>query len=227
MNGPNSFKRGFEDSLFFHISTDEVYGTLTTDSQSSFTENSNYAPNSPYAASKASAETVVRSFFRTYGLKTLITSCSNNYGERQNKEKLIPHIINSILSNQNIQIHGNGRNIRDWLYVGDHCDAIYSLLKYKHTKYGEKYNIGGGEELENIEVVKLVCEAFDAKVPSKVHQSYKELISFVKDRPGNDLRYSVDASKIKSLIGWEPKTKFVKGLDKMVDWYISENGIKV
>jgi dTDP-glucose 4,6-dehydratase len=222
MSGPNTFKTGCEDCLFFHISTDEVYGTLSTDSNSSFNEKSNYAPNSPYAASKASAEMVVRSFFRTYGLKTIVTSCSNNYGERQNKEKLIPHIISSIFNDQKIKIHGNGQNIRDWLYVGDHCDAIYSLLKYQHTEYGHKYNIGGGEELNNVSVVNLVCEAFDQKIPSKKYKSYKELISFVKDRPGNDLKYSVNASKIKALIGWEPKTKFTHGLNKMVDWYINE-----
>ena len=222
MLSPNKIKPDSKDNLFFHISTDEVYGTLETDSNDSFTEKSNYAPNSPYAASKASAEMVVRSFFRTYGMRTLVTSCSNNYGERQNKEKLIPHIISSILNDQTIQIHGSGKNIRDWLYVGDHCDAIYELLTYQHTKFGEKYNIGGGTELNNIAVVNKICEIMDKKLPSEKYRSYKELISFVKDRPGNDLKYSVNASKIEEFIGWKPKMHFAEGLERTVDWYINE-----
>lgn len=217
---PNVVKDGSENHMFFHVSTDEVYGTLTTESKESFTEESNYAPNSPYAASKASAEMIVRSFFQTHGMNTLITSCSNNYGERQNKEKLIPHTIHSILNNKKIHVHGNGKNIRDWLYVEDHCEAISLLLNYKHKKYGQKYNIGGGEELNNIAVVNHICSTLDRKIKSKTLNTYKELISFVQDRPGNDLKYSVNTSKLSSLTGWRPRVPFTAGLEKTIDWYI-------
>jgi dTDP-glucose 4,6-dehydratase len=222
MEGPNHYKSNCRDNVFLQVSTDEVYGTLQLSSQdASFTETSNYLPNSPYSASKAGAELFIRSFSKTYGLNVLTTSCSNNYGERQNEEKLIPHVITQSLLNKDISIHGEGKNIRDWLYVEDHCEAIIAVL-HSNASSGSKYNIGGGDDSEknNIEVVNAICECMDQLHPMNGNRSYKSLIRFVKDRPGNDLKYSVDISKIKRDLNWEPTTSFDVGLKKVVQWYI-------
>jgi dTDP-glucose 4,6-dehydratase len=222
MNGPNKYFDSYKENIFLQVSTDEVYGTLDIGDGKSFTETSNYSPNSPYSASKAAAELFVRSFEHTYGMKVLTTSCSNNYGERQNKEKLIPHTITRALSGQSITIHGKGNNIRDWLYVEDHCDAIISVL-HSSAPSGSKYNIGGETEKTNIDVVRSICNVMDELHPCK--GSYHDLITFVSDRPGNDLRYSVDITKIQKDLGWTPNTTFEKGIKKVVQWYIDNIAI--
>jgi dTDP-glucose 4,6-dehydratase len=226
MNGPNSYKSDCADNIFLQVSTDEVYGTLDFSSSGTngFTEESNYYPNSPYSASKASAELFIRSFHETYGMHILMTSCSNNYGKRQNSEKLIPHTITQSLLNKNICIHGEGKNIRDWLHVDDHCEAI-ALVLHSGAKAGSKYNIGGESEKNNIEVVTAICDHMDKVYPMKGGNSYHSLIKFVKDRPGNDLRYSVDISKIKKELGWQPKVSFDKGLADVIQWYVERSNI--
>ena len=211
----------YQKTKLIHISTDEVYGTLDLDLQEeSFKETSHYRPNSPYSASKAGAELFVRSFQKTYGLNVLTTSCSNNYGERQNTEKLIPHVITQCLMNKTIAIHGEGKNIRDWLYVDDHCEAIMSVLA-SNASSGSKYCIGGDDERDNMQVVKAICDRMDIIHPMINNKSYHSLVTFVKDRPGNDLRYSVDIGKIKKDLHWSPRTSFEMGLDKVIKWYIN------
>ena len=211
---PFEFKDGYKDCRFHHISTDEVYGTLGE--EGFFTETTPYAPNSPYSASKASSDMIVRSYHHTYGLNTVITNCSNNYGFYQHKEKLIPTIIRKALRGEDIPIYGDGKNIRDWLYVEDHCRAI-DLVFHKGKK-GETYNIGSNNEKTNLEIANSICQILDKIKPSC--KSYKEQIRFVEDRPGHDKRYAVDASKIKQDLNWESMVSFESGLEKTVLWYL-------
>src|SRR6056300_1509365 len=204
---------------FHHVSTDEVYGDLEgTDDL--FKETTSYAPSSPYSASKASSDHLVRSWQRTFGLPTLITNCSNNYGPYQFPEKLIPLIILNALSGKELPIYGDGKQIRDWLYVDDHVRALLHVALNGVT--GETYNIGGHNEKQNIEVVKTVCELLEELHPEKPAgiAEYNELITFVKDRPGHDLRYAIDASKIAADLGWKPQETFETGLRKTVQWYL-------
>lgn len=193
------------DVRFHHVSTDEVYGALEDDGY--FTEESNIQPNSPYSASKASADHLVRAYHKTYGLRTTISRCSNNYGPFQHPEKLIPKCVMNILNNEDIPVYGQGLQIRDWINVYDHCSAIMQIFNY--GKYGEVYNIGGNNEITNIELVKMLLD---------LHKTSKSKIKFVKDRPGHDYRYAIDNSKI-SKLGWEPKTNFDDGIFDTFDWY--------
>jgi dTDP-glucose 4,6-dehydratase len=205
---------------FHHISTDEVYGDLKID-DSLFTENSSYSPSSPYSASKASSDHLVRSWHRTYGLPTLITNCSNNYGPYQFPEKLIPLIILNALEGKNLPIYGNGKQIRDWLYVDDHARAILEVVF--SGEIGSTYNIGGHNEVQNIEIVKLICSILDELEPSKFDniKHYKQLITFVDDRAGHDLRYAIDASKIENELRWKPNETVTTGIRKTVKWYLN------
>lgn len=205
-----------EDFRFLHVSTDEVYGSLGATGK--FTETTAYQPNSPYSASKASSDHLVRSYFHTYGLPVLTTNCSNNYGPYQFPEKLIPLIIHNALAGKPLPIYGNGLNIRDWLYVGDHCTAIARVLESGTP--GEVYNIGGNNEKTNIEVVHTLCDLLDTLKPRGDGKSYREQITFVTDRPGHDARYAIDAGKIKNDLGWEPQETFETGLKKTVIWYL-------
>lgn len=214
MNGPNDIKEDFENARFLHISTDEVYGTLGETGL--FTEETSYAPNSPYSASKASSDFIVRSYFHTYGLPVVTTNCSNNYGPNQHKEKLIPTIIRKAISGEPIPIYGDGKNVRDWLYVMDHCSGIYLALE--NGKLGETYNIGGCNERENLYIANVICELLDEMLPKNA--SYKEQITFVKDRPGHDFRYAIDASKIENELGWKAKENFETGIQKTIAWYL-------
>ncbi|AFZ01165.1 dTDP-glucose 4,6-dehydratase [Calothrix sp. PCC 6303] len=202
---------------FLHISTDEVYGSLEP-SASAFREDTPYNPNSPYAASKASSDHLVRAYQHTYGLPTLTTNCSNNYGSYQFPEKLIPLMIINALNGKQLPIYGDGQNIRDWLYVEDHCEAIYLVLQ--QSEIGQTYNIGGNNELANITVVEQICTILDELVP-KSNFKYSSLITYIKDRPGHDRRYAVDCSKIKHDLGWEPKENFASGLTKTIQWYLN------
>jgi dTDP-glucose 4,6-dehydratase len=204
---------------FFHISTDEVFGSLNMSDEKS-TEESPYRPNSPYSASKAASDHLVRAWHHTFELPTLISNCTNNYGPHQHQEKLIPLIITNALKNKNLPIYGDGKNIRDWLYVEDHCEAIIKILE--KGKPGETYNIGGSCEKNNIEVVSEICKILDSIKPKQDGSSYKEQIEFVKDRPGHDFRYSLDASKIKKDFNWKPKESFSSGLEKTVQWYLDK-----
>ncbi|NGX83033.1 dTDP-glucose 4,6-dehydratase [Aequorivita sp. KMM 9714] len=215
MFSPNEFKDGFDNARFLHISTDEVYGTLGETGL--FTEKTPYAPNSPYSASKASSDFIVRSYFHTYGLPVVTTNCSNNYGPNQHKEKLIPTIIRKAISGEPIPIYGDGKNVRDWLYVTDHCSGIYLALK--NGKLGETYNIGGRNERENLYIANVICELLDEMRPRKV--SYKEQITFVTDRPGHDFRYAIDASKIENELGWKADENFETGIRKTITWYLN------
>jgi dTDP-glucose 4,6-dehydratase len=201
---------------FLHVSTDEVYGSLGPDDPA-FTENNPYAPNSPYAASKAASDHLVRAYHHTYRLHTVTTNCSNNYGPRQFPEKLIPLTISNALSGKPLPVYGDGRNVRDWLYVEDHCEAVRLVLE--RGRPGETYNIGGGCEKQNIDVVRTICTLLDEASPRKAGK-YAELISFVKDRPGHDWRYAMDASKVRRELGWRPRETFESGLAKTVSWYM-------
>ena len=216
MYGPNQVKENHKESRFHHISTDEVYGTLGQTGL--FTEHTPYAPNSPYSASKASSDFIVRSYFHTFGMNVVTTNCSNNYGPKQHDEKLIPTIIRKALSGENIPIYGNGQNIRDWLYVLDHCKGIE--LVFHKGKSGETYNIGGNNERNNLYIANTICEILD-EVKSK-SKSYKEQISFVKDRAGHDFRYAIDASKIENQLHWKADENFESGIRKTIDWYIKK-----
>lgn len=204
-----------EAHRFYHISTDEVYGSLGN--KGFFTESTSYDPRSPYSASKASSDHLVRAFFHTYHFPALISNCSNNYGPFQFPEKLIPLVINNIVNQKELPVYGKGLNVRDWLWVGDHVQAID--LIFHQGKIGETYNIGGNSEKSNIELVELICELMDQKL-NRPSDSSKNLIRFVKDRPGHDLRYAIDASKIKNELGWEPSVKLREGLSKTIDWYL-------
>ena len=202
---------------FHHISTDEVYGSLGKTGL--FTETTPYAPNSPYSASKASSDFLVRSYHHTYGLDTVITNCSNNYGPKQHDEKLIPVIIRKALAGEPIPIYGDGSNVRDWLYVQDHCKAIEKV--FFKGKSGETYNIGGDNEYANMDIAKMICELLDnRKLLSK--GSYKNQISFVTDRLGHDYRYAIDSTKIKNELDWKPEETFKSGLEKTVNWYLKK-----
>jgi len=203
---------------FHHISTDEVYGDLegTTDL---FTETTPYAPSSPYSASKASSDHLVRAWYRTYGLPVVITNCSNNYGPYHFPEKLIPLVILNALDGKPLPIYGKGDQIRDWLYVEDHARALYKVVTEGFI--GETYNIGGHNEKQNIEVVKTICQILDELKPQSNGQPYESLITFVKDRPGHDLRYAIDATKIKDSLGWTPRETFDSGIRKTVEWYLN------
>jgi dTDP-glucose 4,6-dehydratase len=201
---------------FLHVSTDEVYGSLGR--SGFFTEETAYDPSSPYSASKAASDHFVNSYFRTYGLPTLITNCSNNYGPYQFPEKLIPLMILNILEEKPLPVYGDGRNVRDWLYVKDHCEAL--LTVFENGRPGETYNIGGGAERENIQIVHQLCELMDRKL-GRAEGSSGRLIEFVKDRPGHDRRYAIDASKIKRELGWTPKHNFEAALEQTVEWYLA------
>jgi dTDP-glucose 4,6-dehydratase len=202
---------------FHHVSTDEVYGTLEPD-EPAWDETRPYAPNSPYAASKASSDHLVRAYFHTYGLPITITNCSNNYGPRQFPEKLIPLMILNALGGKSLPIYGDGMQIRDWLYVEDHCEAIWRVLG--GGKDGETYNIGGNNQPPNIEIVRTLCGILDEQVPDSSYKPHNELIEFVPDRPGHDRRYAIDINKIGHELGWEPRQWLQSGLEKTVDWYI-------
>ena len=200
---------------FLHVSTDEVYGSLGRDDPA-FSETTAYAPNSPYAASKAASDHLVRAYHHTYGFPTITTNCSNNYGPLQFPEKLIPLMIRNALQGQPLPVYGDGRNVRDWLYVSDHCAGIRAALK--NGRLGETYNIGGSSEKTNLEVVHALCSILDALRPDGA--PHARLITFVKDRPGHDWRYAIDASKIQNELGWQPTEKFESGLRKTVRWYL-------
>lgn len=214
MTSPNEFVSGFESARFLHVSTDEVYGTLGKIGL--FTETTSYAPNSPYSASKAASDFIVRSYFHTYGLPVVTTNCSNNYGAYQHKEKLIPTIIRKALAGEPIPIYGDGKNVRDWLYVKDHCSGI--LLAIEKGRIGETYNIGGRNERENIYIAQTICELLDELLPQE--KSYKEQITYVKDRPGHDFRYAIDATKIENELGWKAAENFETGIKKTIVWYL-------
>ena len=198
---------------FHHVSTDEVFGSLGSDGY--FNENSTYHPNSPYSASKAAGDHLVRSYNKTYGVDTVTTNCSNNYGPYQFPEKLIPLMIRNAIENKPLPVYGDGKHIRDWLFVEDHCHALD--LVYHMGKSGETYNIGGNNEIENIELVKMICSIISSKIGSGNREN---LITFVEDRPGHDRRYAIDASKIKAELGWQPEHDFESGLRKTVEWYL-------
>ena len=217
MNGPNDYKVEFSNARFHHVSTDEVYGTLGETGL--FEETTPYAPNSPYSASKAGSDMIVRSYFHTYGMNVVTTNCSNNYGPKQHNEKLIPTIIRKALTGENIPIYGDGKNVRDWLYVLDHCKGIE--LAFKKGVAGETYNIGGRNERNNLQIVDRVCTILDALKP-KASGSYKEQITFVKDRPGHDLRYAIDATKIENELGWKADENFDTGSVKTIEWYLGK-----
>ena len=217
MSAPNQYNVGFENSRFHHVSTDEVYGTLGETGL--FEETTPYAPNSPYSASKAGSDMIVRSYFHTYGMNVVTTNCSNNYGPKQHNEKLIPTIIRKAIQGENIPIYGDGKNVRDWLYVLDHCKGIE--LAFKKGKAGETYNIGGRNERNNLYIVDKVCSILDEMKP-KASGSYKEQITFVKDRPGHDLRYAIDATKIETELGWKADENFESGIVKTVEWYLKK-----
>ncbi len=201
---------------FLHVSTDEVYGTLGETGK--FTETTPYAPNSPYSASKAASDHLVRAFHHTYGLPVLTTNCSNNYGPYQFPEKLIPLVIAKALTGQSLPVYGDGRNVRDWLFVGDHCAAIRRVLDA--GRIGETYNVGGDAERENIVVVKTICKLLDERRPLADGRARESLITFVADRPGHDRRYAIDASKLQSELGWAPTVTFEQGMAQTVDWYL-------
>jgi dTDP-glucose 4,6-dehydratase len=212
----NIWKNSFEGKLFYHISTDEVYGSLGKEGL--FTEDTAYDPKSPYSASKASSDHMVRAYNHTFGLPAVISNCSNNYGPNQFPEKLLPLVINNIKNNKAIPVYGKGENIRDWLYVEDHASAID--LIFHSGKVGETYNIGGNNEWKNLDLILLLCRILDKKLNRPAGTSEK-LITYVKDRPGHDLRYAIDSSKLQTELGWSPIPDFAAGLEKTVDWYLA------
>ena len=216
MDGPNKIKEGYENCRFHHISTDEVYGALG--STGYFTEKTPYAPNSPYSASKASSDFIVRAYHHTFGMNVTTSNCSNNYGPKQHHEKLIPHIIEKALNEEPLPIYGRGENVRDWLYVLDHCKAID--LIFHSGRAGETYNIGGHNERNNITIVKTICAILDEKRPRANGQKYADLIAFVADRAGHDFRYAIDATKLENELKWKADETFETGIVKTVEWYI-------
>ncbi len=211
-----NWKDSFEGKLFYHISTDEVYGSLGKEGL--FTEKTSYDPKSPYSASKASSDHMVRAYNHTFGIPVVISNCSNNYGPNQFPEKLIPLAINNINNNKPIPVYGKGENIRDWLYVEDHASAID--LIYHKGKAGDTYNIGGNNEWKNLDLILLLCRIMDKKL-NRAEGSSEKLITYVKDRPGHDLRYAIDSSKLQSELGWSPIPKFADGLERTVEWYLT------
>ena len=212
----NSLRGNFSNKLFYHISTDEVYGSL--DDNAFFTESSRYKPNSPYSASKASSDHFVRAYGKTYGLPYIISNCSNNYGPYQYPEKLIPLFINNIINSCPLPVYGDGKHVRDWLYISDHIDAI-DLLFDKGNKF-ETYNIGGQNQITNIELIYILCDMVSYKIGIDKNETRK-LINFIDDRPGHDYRYAVDSSKIKNLFKWNPKVSIQDGLSNTIDWYLN------
>ena len=216
MTAPYQFRAGYEDCRFHHISTDEVYGALGDTGY--FTEKTPYDPSSPYSSSKASSDMIVRAYHRTYGMNVTVSNCSNNYGPKQHSEKLIPKIISNALNGKDIPIYGDGKNVRDWLYVLDHCKAID--LIYHNGKSGETYNIGGHNEKNNLEIVDAICSILDQKRPRASGQHYKDLVVFVKDRPGHDKRYAIDATKLTEQLQWKADENFASGIVKTVEWYL-------
>lgn len=211
------WQKNFAHSRFHHISTDEVYGSL--DETGYFNETTAYAPNSPYSASKAGSDFIVRSYFHTYGMNIVTTNCSNNYGPKQHNEKLIPVIIKKAINLQPIPIYGDGKNVRDWLYVADHCTAIDAV--FHNSKPGQTYNVGGNTEKTNLEIVNTICEILNQLKPCDTN--YNSLITFVKDRPGHDKRYAIDSSKIQIELNWQPDTDFHSGILKTIAWYLNQN----
>ena len=206
-------KKGFR---FLHVSTDEVYGSLTAD-EPAFHEETPYRPNSPYSASKAGSDHLVRAYFHTYGLPVLTTNCSNNYGPYQFPEKLVPLMIHNAVNGKALPVYGDGQNVRDWLYVADHCDAILTVLEGGRT--GETYNVGGLNEQKNLDVVNILCTILDELHPAGAPHS--RLITYVKDRPGHDRRYAIDCRKLQGELGWEPKESFATGIRKTIEWYLN------
>lgn len=217
MESPFRYKTGYENCRFLHVSTDEVYGSLGETGL--FNEKTPYDPRSPYSASKAGSDLIVRAFYHTYGLNIVITNCSNNYGPKQHDEKLIPTIIRSALSKKDIPIYGRGKNIRDWVYVKDHCKGVE--MAYSKGKAGGTYNIGGRNEKNNIYIAKKICEILDEVIP-KESGSYKDQITFVRDRPGHDWRYAIDAEKIESELGWRAEMNFERGILETIRGYINK-----
>lgn len=211
------FNGGDISPRFIHVSTDEVFGSLGN--EGAFVENHAFKPNSPYSASKAASDLVVRAYSKTYGMNVITTHCSNNYGPHQHDEKLIPTIIRTALAGSPIPVYGNGLNVRDWLYVDDHCEALITL--FEKGKAGETYNIGGNNEWSNIDLVNEICSLLDQLQPSSEGTSYKELITFVEDRKGHDFRYAIDASKLKNEIGWQPSNQFEEMLRETVTYYLA------
>lgn len=216
MDSPFQFKKLCSSNRFLHVSTDEVYGSLGETGL--FSETTPYAPNSPYSASKAGSDMLVRSYFHTYGMNVVTTNCSNNYGPKQHKEKLIPTIIRKALAEEPIPIYGDGKNVRDWLYVLDHCKGI--SLAFEKGKAGETYNIGGKNERNNNQIANKICSILDGQRPRKNGKQYKELLTFVEDRAGHDKRYAIDASKIETELGWRAEEEFEGGIGKTIDWYL-------
>lgn len=212
------WKDNFENKLFYHVSTDEVYGSLGNDGF--FTEETAYDPHSPYSASKASSDHLVRAYNDTFGLPMVISNCSNNYGQNQFPEKLIPLFINNIISEKPLPVYGKGINVRDWLYVVDHAEAIDVI--FHNGNVGETYNIGGNNEWKNIDLIKVLCKVMDKKLKRGVGTSEK-LITYIVDRAGHDLRYAIDSSKLQNELGWKPSLQFEEGLEKTVDWYLSNS----
>ena len=202
--------------LFHHVSTDEVFGSLGSDGY--FTEETSYSPNSPYSASKASSDHLVRAYFKTYGLPVTISNCSNNYGPYQFPEKLLPLMILNALEGKSLPVYGDGLNIRDWLYVRDHCTAIWTIMK--SGKRGETYNVGGNSEMENIRIVEMICDILDDLPVLRFDTPRRDLITFVKDRPGHDRRYAIDFTKLRERLGWTPEESFETGMRKTVTWYL-------
>ncbi|RLD71609.1 MAG: dTDP-glucose 4,6-dehydratase, partial [Bacteroidetes bacterium] len=209
------WKNDFENKRFYHISTDEVYGSLGETGY--FYEDTAYDPHSPYSASKASSDHLVRAYHDTYGLPVIISNCSNNYGPNQFPEKLIPLFINNIRSNKPLPVYGKGVNVRDWLYVVDHARAIDVI--YHSDKVGETYNIGGHNEWKNIDLIKVLCKVMDKKL-GRPEGTSEKLITYVTDRAGHDLRYAIDSSKLQQELGWKPSLQFEEGIEKTVDWYL-------
>lgn len=214
------WKNNLADKRFHHVSTDEVFGSLSPN-DAAFSESSRYAPRSPYSASKASSDHLVRAYYHTYGLPVTISNCSNNYGPYQHPEKFIPLIVTNCLNGKPIPIYGDGKQIRDWLYVEDHCEAIYLILI--SGSVGETYNIGGDCQPTNVEIVKIICKMMDKQFPDSPHTPHENLIAFVKDRPGHDRRYAMDLSKIKRDLGWEPSEDIKSGLKKTISWFLSNS----
>ena len=217
LNAARSHWKSKENPLFYHVSTDEVYGSLT---EGFFTEETPYDPRSPYSSSKASSDHLVRAYNHTYGLPTVISNCSNNYGSFQFPEKLIPLMIHNIRNEKELPVYGKGENVRDWLWVEDHARAIDMI--FHKGKNGETYNIGGNNEWKNLDLVHVLCDMMDEKL-GRLAGTARNLISFVKDRAGHDLRYAIDASKVKKEIGWEPSVTFEEGLNHTVDWYLEND----
>lgn len=216
LKAPFKVKEKYKSARFLHISTDEVYGTLGDSGL--FTESTPYAPNSPYSASKASSDLIVRSYHHTYGMNVVTTNCSNNYGPKQHSEKLIPTLIRNALAEKSLPIYGDGKNIRDWLFVLDHCKGID--LAFHKGQSGETYNIGGRNERNNLQIMDKITSILDEKRPRSNGKSYKELLTFVPDRPGHDRRYAIDATKIENQLGWRAEEDFESGIVKTIEWYL-------